>query len=66
MLKVLGELNTLQRGYRVDKEIPFHVAAFYDQNVEVYETADRFMTAIVVGPIVKSLVDSAIGHLELY
>src|ERR1039458_2843512 len=70
MHKVLGELNWLQREYAAEKgQAPnqaFHVATFWDKNPEVYETEDRFLTAIVVGPVLKSLVDKAIGYLDLY
>jgi hypothetical protein len=67
MHKVLGELNWLQReNTAVDGPSPFQFAAFWDQNSEVYKTTDRRLTAIVVGPVLKSKIDAAIGYLELY
>ena len=63
MHKVLGELNFLQRENTATE---FQIAAFYDQNAGVYETTDRFLTAVVVGPVLKSQIDSAIGYLDLY
>jgi hypothetical protein len=67
MHKVLSELNWLQRENTAENgAVPFQVATFWDENQPVYETSDRLLTAIVAGPVLKSLVDSAIGHLELY
>ena len=62
--KVLGELNWLKQ--QNDDLSDLVVATFWDQNPEVYETTDRFLTAIVVGPVLKSQIDTAIGYLELY
>lgn len=41
-------------------------AQFYDKNKELYHTKDGILTAIAVGPIKKSEIESIIGHLDLY
>ena len=67
MHKILGELNWLQRENTTEGGLsPFEIATFWDQNPEVYETTDRFLTAVVVGPVLKSKIDAAIGYLDLY
>lgn len=41
-------------------------AEFYDVNEPLYCTKGEVRTAVAVGPIKKSLISDAIGHLDLY
>jgi len=42
------------------------ITVYEDHNPDVYLTPERVLTAISVGPVVKSRVEACLGHLELY
>lgn len=65
MNKILGELNVL-RQVPDSNEPAFPLSIYRDHNPPVYKTPDRVLTALCIGPVEKSIVDSAIGHLDLY
>jgi peptidyl-tRNA hydrolase len=60
------EMDKLLGALRMDGVHFAKVAWYKDHNPEVYETEERVLTAICLGPVEKSKVDHLIGHLELY
>lgn len=67
LAKVLNELETLRDKISGSSWIQrFPISIYRDHNPPVYQVPDRVLTILCVGPVEKSLVEPAIGHLELY
>ena len=64
--KVWAELVARQAEDNSKGLSPFKVTVYRDHNPEIYATDDRVLTAITVGPVAKSRVDSILGHLDTY
>lgn len=66
------ELNKVHSELEIVRQVPgsnvpaFPLSIYRDHNPLVYQTPERVLTALCVGPIEKSVVDGVIGHLELY
>jgi hypothetical protein len=44
----------------------FAVSLYRDHNPQVYQTDSRVLTALCVGPVIRSAVEHILGHLETY
>jgi hypothetical protein len=64
--KILSELVLKQLDNELKELPPFAVSAYRDHNPPVYMTPDKTLTAVCVGPVKKSIVDSILGHMELF
>jgi hypothetical protein len=64
--KVTSDLVSLQLDLHSRGLNAFPLSTYKDHNPAFYMTHDRVLTALCVGPVLKSDVDSVIGHLELY
>lgn len=66
LIKVLNDLEILRDKTAGGWLEQFPIDLYKDLNPVVYQVPGRVMSIVCVGPIEKSLVHPAIGHLELY